>query len=219
MIGHVLKQEIDEYAERLRNSNALLQMAKSGLIQRRTALTFLWNIRYVLREAPYQLQLARQVASERGQTELAAFYREKISEECGHDRWAEDDLLTLDPEVDIANSAAPLGPLTELTAFLKTATEQEPAQFLVYLLFAEYFTVKLGPEWVTLLETQCAIPASAMTSIARHAELDKDHVEADVEIIERLLPASAGVSELQATLRYSMDCWERFYDELAKLPN
>ncbi|HEY6559485.1 MAG TPA: hypothetical protein VI072_19515 [Polyangiaceae bacterium] len=219
MIAEQLKVEIEGYAERLRSSSRLLCKARNGELAPRVVQTFLWNIRYVLGETPRNLELAQRVAVARGQAELSAFYGEKIGEESGHDRWAEHDLLSLNPELDLASALAPLDPLAELMTFLRATIRREPSEFLVYMLFVEYLTVLLGPEWLAALEARCGIPSSSMTSIGRHVELDKHHVEDDLATIRALLPADADPGALISTLRRFMSYWERFYDQLAELPN
>ncbi|HMJ16622.1 MAG TPA: hypothetical protein VK524_34645 [Polyangiaceae bacterium] len=219
MIGQQLKVEIEEYAERLRGSSNLLRRARQGTLGRPAVLAFLWNIRYVLRETPSYLALARGVAEERGQRELAAFYEQKIADESGHDRWADQDLVSLDPKLDLVRSTPPMEPLSELMVFLRSTIRREPADLLVYMLFAEYLTVLLGPDWIAALESHCGIPASSMTSIGKHVELDKDHVQDDLATLRALLPRDADVVRLQETLRCFMAYWERFYEQLAELPN
>lgn len=219
MIDNQLKVEIETYAERLRRSSRLLKRARSGELSTQAVQTFLWNIRYVLLQSTPNLELAESVARERGYAELADFYAKKILEEDGHDRWAEQDLLSLNPVLDLRSDVAPLTPLTELMEFLRTTVRREPTHFLVYLLFAEYLTVLLGPEWVTTLAAHCGIPASSMTSIGKHAELDKHHVQDDLLVMSSLLPADVDAADLLAGLRQFMSYWERFYDEVAELPN
>jgi hypothetical protein len=219
MIDNLLKLEIETYAERLRRTSRLLERARRGELSSRAVQTFLWNIRYVLAQSFANLKLAESVARERGFEELAEFYKQKLAEEQGHDRWAEQDLLSLDPALDFGREVTPLEPLTELMAFLRASVRREPRQFLVYLLFAEYVTVLLGPEWVAALAANCGVPASSMTSIARHAELDKHHVQDDLQVMRTLLPVDVEAGELFAELRHVMGFWERFYDDVAELPN
>lgn len=221
MIAERLKVEIETYAERLRRSSPLLRKAKSGELSPQAVQTFLWNIRYVLGETPHNLRLASSVAQARGQLELSRFYADKIGEEAGHDRWAEQDLLSLNPELDLdfGRTLAPLDPLAELMTFLRSAIQREPSDFLVYMLFVEYLTVLLGPEWLAALEAGCGIPAASMTSIGHHVELDQHHVLDDLESIRALLPCDADSAGLLETLRRFMSYWERFYDQLAELPN
>jgi hypothetical protein len=219
MIDSVLRLEIESYAERLRGSSGLLKKARSGELSLAVVRTFLWNIRYVLAQTPRNLRLAQQAANERGYAELAAFYETKLAEESGHDRWAEQDLSRLDPQLDLTQEVAPLAPLCELMAFLRCMIARQPGEFLVYMLFVEYLTVLLGPEWLSTLERHCNVPATAMTSIGRHVELDKHHVEDDLRTIRELLPAETDASGLVHNLHAFMCFWERFYDELAELPN
>lgn len=219
MIDSRLKAEIETYAERLRRSNRLLQRARSGELTSRAVQTFLWNIRYVLTQTPDNLKLAESSARARGYAELADFYRQKLGEEAGHDVWAEQDLLSLDPTLDLTREVTPLAPLSELMAFLRAAVRREPRHFLVYVLFTEYVTVLLGPEWVATLAANCGIPASSMTSIGRHAELDQHHVQDDLQVMRTLLQNDVDEADLFAGLHQFMSYLERFYDEVAELPN
>jgi hypothetical protein len=219
MIETQLKVEIEAYAERLRRSSRLLERARSGTLSSRAVQTFLWNIRYVLTQTPGNLELAESVARERGYEELAEFFHQKLGEEAGHDLWAEQDLLSLDPSLDLTREVKPLAPLTELMAFLRSAVRREPRHFLVYVLFTEYVTVLLGPDWVAALAANCGIPASSMTSIGRHVELDQHHVQDDLRVMQTLLPPDVDAVELLAGLRQFMSYLERFYDEVAELPN
>lgn len=218
MIGSTLVSEIDEYVGRLRQSK-LYEMAAQGRVSHRTVQSYLANLRYVFRETPVYLKLARRVALERGEVELANFFEQKLEEEAGHDRWAEDDLRVLDPCSVVEEVGPPFGPLSELFVFLESAIVRDPYWLLPYLLMAEYVTVAIGPEWVALLETRCSVPASAMTSVSRHVEHDEQHVRDDIRVIDDLLPSDFDLAGMQATLRTSINCWERFYEELAALPN
>jgi hypothetical protein len=219
MIDNELVLEIETYANRVRRTSRLLQKAQSGQLSSRAVQTYLWNIRYVLRHTCPNLQLARSVAMERGYADLAMFYEQKLVEEAGHDRWAEEDLLSLDPTLDFTREVEPLAPLSELMTFLRATVRREPKHYLTYVLFAEYSTVLLGPVWVSALEANCGIPASSMTAVGRHAELDKHHVQDELRSLRTLLGPDADYEDLLGTMRQFMHYWERFYDQLAELPN
>ena len=41
---------------------------------------------------------------------------------------------------------------------------------MAYILFAEYFTVLLGPEWLAAIESGSGVPRSAVSVVAPHVE-------------------------------------------------
>lgn len=216
-IGRALGLEIESYAERLRHSHPLMDLARRGQISRESALIYLRNILYMLRQTPINLRLACDVCAEKGMHNLASFYREKLNEEMGHDSWAEHDILCIDPNADLTSTFTVVSPLLELDTSLKAGIKRDPFGFMAYILFVEYFTVLLGPEWVGLLTQHCGVPA--MTSISRHAELDKDHVEQDMRALDLMHCDEGCFAGLQTMLHTSMTCWERFFDRLASSPS
>ena len=164
---------------------------------------------------PIHLRLARDHARLRRQERLAAYFEHKLGEEEGHDAWAARDIARISERSDARGAAAPVPTMRELIVFLQETIEKEPMRYLAYILFAEYFTVVMGPEWVRALEQHCGIPTGAMTVITNHAELDKAHVAEGVAEIDALVGESDRPA-LMATLSESMTHFERFLDELAR---
>jgi hypothetical protein len=220
VIADRLRNEIDGYIQdRWRGSNRLFDKARRGELRRDTVISYLWNILYALRQTPGNLELAKRVAAERGENELASYFEQKLNEEIGHCRWAEADLRSLDPNLDPTHASEPLEPISELFQFLTRAIEENPAQYLAYMLFVEYFTTAVGPQWLALLDSGCGIPGSSMTAIGHHVELDKDHVEDDLEVIRKLVRDDPDAVALEATLRASIAYWDRFFEHLADCSN
>jgi pyrroloquinoline quinone (PQQ) biosynthesis protein C len=219
MISAVLKNDIEAFASRLRTSNRLLEQARKGMVTPYAVGAYLSNLMYLIREALEILSLAQGRASAIGHTELAAFYLRKMKEEKGHDQWAQNDIVSLNTLFG-AQAVADRSPaILEMLSYLRKATEEDPVQYLAYLLFTEYVTVLIGPEWLRLLEEQCGVPASMMTVVSNHVELDKDHVEACLTEIDELVTDETFHGGLQRTLRESMQYFDAFCAEISRTIN
>jgi pyrroloquinoline quinone (PQQ) biosynthesis protein C len=219
MISVTLKNEIDNFASRLRASNRLLAQARRGEVTPEAVGSYLANLMFLIREALEILAMAQERAHQNGHQELAAFYRKKMKEEKGHDKWAQNDIAKLKmlfgTDVPAKRSTAILGMLD----YLRRATDEDPVQYLAYLLFTEYVTVLMGPEWLQLLEERCGVPTSAMTVISNHVELDKDHVEACLKEIDELVTDEAHHAGLSRTLGESMRFFDEFCGEISAVIN
>ena len=219
MISISLKNEIDDFASRLRTTNRLLAQARRGEVTPEAVGSYLSNLMFLIREALDILAVAHERAGQIGHEALAAFYRTKMREEHGHDRWAQNDIAKLKSlfgtDVPATRSSAILGMLQ----YLRRATEEDPVQYLAYLFFAEYVTVLMGPEWLQLLEERCGVPTSAMTVVSNHVELDKDHVEACLHEIDELVTDEAYHAGLRRTLGESMRFFDEFCGEISSTIN
>lgn len=214
MIGNALRVEIERFAvDRIRKSG-LFRMAEDGRVGRACIRAYLENIHYLISHTPQCLQLAVDRSREKGLPEVARFFERKLAEETGHDVWAERDIAS------VSDSGAVRVPqvtdaMRDLVSFILATIEREPVLYLSYVLFAEYFTVVIGPEWVRLLDERCGIPRGSMTVIANHIELDVDHVEHALDEIDDLVGDPALLPAMREVLRESMARFEQFCVELA----
>jgi hypothetical protein len=213
MIAQRLKTDIEIYAEEMRHS-ALFQSAQKGRVPPSTVVAYLTGLLHLIRQTPILLEQARARAMALGHPTLAAYFENKTREESGHDRWAENDVAALS---DSSQIQPPLSSIVELITYLRTAIDEEPARYLAYILFAEYFTVLIGPEWLAALENRCGVPTSSMTVVAHHIELDKAHVATGLLEIDALVPDLRLSPRLRETLHESMAYFSRFCNELAVL--
>jgi hypothetical protein len=91
--------------------------------------------------------------------------------------------------------------------------ERDPFYYLAYAFFAEYFMITTGPEWLCALAEGCGIHESLVTAIAKHVELDKDHVDEGCAEIDALAGLEREES-LRRALRGMMRRLGSFSDEL-----
>jgi hypothetical protein len=215
MISTTLKRDIEAYADELRASSPLLAKAKAGELPPSSVATYFASIHYLLTQTPIHLELARARALELGAVDLARFYEEKREEELGHDAWAASDLEHLRATFgESVQGSTPAEAMLTLVAHTRETIAADPFSYLAYILFAEYFTVVLGPEWLSALQANCGVPAEAMTSVAKHIELDQEHVLDGCREIEALAGDDAHHSSLRSMLRATMNRFSSFCAEL-----
>jgi hypothetical protein len=219
MISAALKVEIEKFAAGLHESNRLLAQARQGEVTPRAVGAYLSNMEFLICEALKVLGRAQERANDMGHHELAAYYGRKIKEEKGHDGWARNDMANLnqlfgtEPREELSPS------IRGMLSYLREATDKDPVQYLSYLLFTEYLTVLIGPEWVRLLEERCGVPQSTMTVVSNHVELDKDHVEECLREIDELVTDERFHGGLKRTLGESMRFFDEFCGEISRTIN
>lgn len=221
MIANALRVEIEQYAARIKTSNPLFRSAENGTMTPERIGRYLASVHFLVSHTPIHLGRARDGARARGDTPLAEHYRHKIGEEQGHDLWAERDLRRVSemaPSVPTGVASTPdvARSMRRLAAWLPSVIDEEPSLYLAYILFAEYLTVLMGPEWLRLLEERCGIPRTSMTVIGNHAELDREHCEEAFEHIDRLVADPRRLPRMREVLRQSIVMFERFCAEIVE---
>jgi pyrroloquinoline quinone (PQQ) biosynthesis protein C len=215
VISEQLQKDIDAYVVAFRRS-PLLERARAGEVTPAIVGRYLASIHYLLTQTPVHLSLAERIAIERGDGRLSAFFAHKRSEEESHHEWAESDKAELSQLFAEAAGHQPARAMYALVENTRDAIEREPALYLAHILFAEYFTVVVGPEWIDALGEKCGIPVSALSSIAQHVELDKHHVVEGVREIDELLVDDALHGPVRDMLHETMRRYSAFCDELCE---
>ncbi|MBX3208708.1 MAG: hypothetical protein KF764_26985 [Labilithrix sp.] len=216
MIADALRADIETFAKTKCRQNLLFQMAEAGNVDTVCVRAYLTNLHHLLRYTPICLGRARKRALARGDAKLAEHFAHKLAEEAGHLRWAEEDLTSLPDVASVEAAPGVLRSMERQTAFLLETIDEDPALYLSYILFAEHFTVVLGPEWLRLLDERCGIPRASMTVIDKHIELDQDHVEEALNCIDDLVGEPRLLPRMREVLRDSMDNFYAFCTELAE---
>jgi hypothetical protein len=216
MISSTLKNDIDHYVEELRATSSLLARAKAGTLPAAAIGKYFSSIHYLLTQTPIHLELAEKRARELGAHDLARYFATKRIEEDDHHKWAESDLEQLGEifGAEVRHSC-PATAMVELVKQTRAAISEDPYAFLAYILFAEYFTVAIGPEWLSALQTRCGVPAAAMTSVSNHVELDKHHVIDGCREIDSIVTDEGRGSSLRALLSATIVRFSSFCEELA----
>lgn len=212
-IADLLLAEISGFAQRLQRGHPLMQAALEGRVSPGTVARYLAGVRCLFEHTPMHLETAASVAGQCDLPELVAHFRHKQREEDGHSAWAESDLVELERVFGVTAVGVP-NSMLRWVAFTGEIVRTQPCHYLVYMLFAEHITVQAGTAWVKALADHCSIPLSALSSIAKHVELDQFHAAEGRDQINRLLGHVADPGPFVDTLRRSMYHFEAFFDEL-----
>jgi len=212
-IADLLLAEISGFAERLQREHPLMQAALQGRVAPVTVARYLAGVRCLLEHTPIHLGTAASVALQQGLPELVEYFEHKLREEEGHARWAESDLAELDRAFGVTASDVPSSMLS-MVAYLGEVVRYQPRHYPGYILLAEHLTVRAGGVWVKALGDHCGIPLSALSSIAKHVELDQFHVAEGRDEINHLLHDIEDPEPLLETLQCAMSHFEAFCDEL-----
>jgi hypothetical protein len=214
VIADALRTDIERFARRIEDENALFVGAAEGRITPSILASHLVNVRHLIRHTPVHLERARDRAVEAGEGALAEHFAEKLAEEQGHDRWADADLTRLRSRFGGEEpTGGPTPSLLGLLHHIEETIDRDPALYLAYILFAEYHVVLMGPRWLRLLEERCGIPASMLSVIGNHAELDQEHTAEGFEAIDALVPDPRMLAPMRETLRRSMELFQKFCAE------
>jgi pyrroloquinoline quinone (PQQ) biosynthesis protein C len=214
MISDKLLEEIDAYVAYQRQESRLLNMARGGALSADAVGRYLANIHYLISQTPAHLRRGEELALSLGRPQLADYFARKLEEETGHERWAEADMDAVGKLAGRAVMRRPTEAMRALVRNVERAIEQEPLLYLAYALFAEYQTVRLGPEWVAALEQRCGVPSTALTVATHHIDLDRDHVKEGCIEIDELAADERCHPAMIAMVRKSMQYFTSFCDDL-----
>ncbi len=214
MIGDALRVELERYAATLEQQNPLYLAARRGAFTPGVASRYLVNVRHLIRHTSPHLQRARARALAKGDRALADHFSHKLSEEYGHDLWAECDLQELGSRFGTSDSAGVVPALDELLRFLEQTIDRDPALYLAYILFTEYVIAARGSEWLAVVQDVCGVPTESMSVIANHAELDREHTHEGFETIDALVTNPTMLAPMRAVLLASRDLFHRFCEEI-----
>ena len=205
MLANKMKQITEKHAEEAIQTSPLFVNARNGMHSQRNIENLLRNLRYMFSNSVVHMGRAHDLAMNAGDVELADYYAESASEEDGHDQWAVDDLNELKAEV--GDSSLVSLNIKKLMEFVNTVVETDPVYYLSYKVFAEYFAVLTIPVFINDVERHCGISRTALSSLDKHGEADKEHALEGFEIIDRL---AEGKVDEKAFLRIEETAFEFF---------
>lgn len=209
MIAEALRIEVERHARRCIAHHPMLQRAAAGQVGPDTVGRYLASLRYMLAITQDHLRRARDLASARGLAALAEHLDQKIVEERGHDRWASQDLVVLSATGGRPQSSDPVPAIVELARFIEATIEEDPRDYLAYVLWAEYFTVLVGGVFIERLVTRCGIDPAALSCLARHVELDQEHTDDGLDFIDRFVDEPARLNRLRDVLAQVVTIFDR----------
>lgn len=215
MIATALREDIETYARKCRQTNPMFCMAADGTLSKATVTRYITNLHYLIEHTPKHLARAQERAHALGNPLLAAHFAHKFAEEMGHDVWAERDVVSLTRMIGTADTRV-TGAIHRLVELIERTIDEDPALYLSYIAFSEYLIVMLGPEWLDLLEQRCGIPKTSMTVIGNHAELDREHAEEAFDRIDDLVGDPRKLRPMREVLAETLALFDQHCIELAE---
>lgn len=210
-IASTLRLKIEAMAAEVRRTTPLRGLAAGGGLTAHAVACYLESLRLLFKESQRSLVLAADRAEQRGHARLAAVFRDKTQEEQGHDAWASSDLAQL-PAAATAG-IAPVPATFGLIALQRELIADDPLCFMVYALWAEYFTVLLGDEWLSALAAN-GYARDQVSAIARHVDADRDHAAAGFEIMDRVWSGQPDELTLLRSIERAVDLFGQFCAEI-----
>lgn len=214
MIADALRCDVESYAARMPYDNPLYYRAERGELTPRHLARYLASVHYLVTHTPIHLLRARAEAKARGDVPLSEHFAHKLGEEVGHDVWAERDFERMRAASAHAATLEPCPAMRRMVDFIAQVIDDEPRYYLAYILFSEYLIVLLGPTWLHLLEERCGIARTSMTVVANHAELDREHTEESLDVIDELVSDPHDITPMRRVMQRSIECFDRFCVEV-----
>jgi hypothetical protein len=206
-----LQTSIEAWADDLRQRSQISSFAKSGRLTPRAVALYLESLRYLLRNSQLNLLLAADTSKQLGCMELSAYFDRKASEERGHEHWAIDDLKRLPDAATVGVRPSPA--IVSLVELQRKLIAEHPVCFVAYALWAEYFTVLLGDEWLEALAS-CGFERTQITAITKHLEADREHAAHGFGEIDRLWDGQPDRTVIVAAVERAGRIFEEFCDEI-----
>lgn len=212
-VANLLKESIEEYADALPLMSALQEIARRGELSPRAFAQYLESLRHLFLESQRSLALAAERADLLGDAPLAEYLRRKAAEERGHDAWASADLALLPAAASF--EIAPARSIGRLVALQRELIALHPVCFVAYALWAEYFTVLLGEDWLTALEAN-GYGRGQVSAVAKHVDADREHAAHGFYELDRLWHGQPDQATLLRGVERAGDLFRAFCDEICR---
>lgn len=210
-IGTEVQETIERLTAQLRERSPMLSIASAGRFSPRALALYLESLRYLFQQSQRNLQLASEVTQLNGDPRLAVHFAQKAAEERGHDAWAATDLSQLPAAA--THVLEPLQSVVRLAELQRSLLSRHPLLFFVYALWAEYFTVLVGDEWIEALRHSGYRP-DQLSAIRNHTIADREHAREGFEVLTALWNGEPSRDELCAAIAEAATTFERFCDEV-----
>jgi len=186
-------------------------MARSGRFPPRALAFYLESLRYLFGQSELNVERAIATLRQRGDAHHAQYFEEKIVEERGHAAWAQDDLRQL-PDA-ATRDVRPAQAVVRLIELQRSFVAQHPLYFVVYILWAEYFTALVGDEWIEALACS-GYGQQQLSAVVQHVAADRGHAPEGFAALERLWRGEPSIAELCAAVERAAREFEAFCDEV-----
>ena len=215
MIADALKHEVEAHVQRTLESNPMLALARQGAVAPAVLGRYLASLRYIISKTPECLTRAEHNARAAGQHQLAEYFRKKLAEEDGHDRWAEQDIHVFRSTFGV-DPDDPVSAMRELYRFVVRMIDRDTTLYVAYILWVEYFTVLAAPELISALVKRCGVPPEALSCISKHVTLDIEHTDQNLEDVDEMIQDPSQLPPMRTAMRGAMQWFDRACEEMVQ---
>lgn len=206
-----LKTSIERWTSELHDRTELGTLSKQGKLSARSVALYLESLRHLFRNSQRNLEVAAAAARALDDAELSAYFARKAAEEKGHEIWAIDDLARFPQSVVAGLQPSPA--ILLLVDLQQTLIEEHPMLFVAYALWAEYFTVLVGDEWLDGLAAS-GFDRERISAIAKHLAADREHAARGFTEVDRLWRGQPAPEAIFAVVDRAGCIFERFCAEI-----
>ncbi|MCM0606140.1 MAG: hypothetical protein KA715_08625 [Xanthomonadaceae bacterium] len=205
----LLITKIDSKMVEILKTNRLFSELKRRPPTPKELSQYLINCHYLITYTQPNLRSALIASVKAYNRELSDYFLDKIFEEIGHEKWAEDDVLQNNLQSH-SNMNSPTASLKKLTEYLTKISTDYPLQYSAYVLVAEYSMAHYGQRVLELFRAT-SNENNKMTVVSKHVELDAEHSDCDEKkLIEILNKTTLEQFQLLIeTVSYSLDLLDK----------
>lgn len=190
-------------------SGSLQSDQQSPALQR-----YLLGAKFLILQTKPNLLLAARESQRRNLGDLSNYFIEKISEEEGHEQWAEEDLLYLKKRTQLPDFEYTSDALEQMMAIVRDAITEEPRLYLAYIYLAEAITVQVGSVWIPEGTRAGHFRSDEVSVIAKHVVLDQDHVRENLQAMGYWLKEEGLTGPAQRFVEQCLSLYWRFITSL-----
>lgn len=209
-VSDFLKETLNQGVRHIEQTN-FFNAVKEGELTYQQLRYFLHNLAYCCQYTPLCMDAAVKNTND---PHLLAFFKEKKVEEDGHDEWVFDDLNALGASERSVDQRYVDGQIKALMTYLLNLIANRPADYLIYVLIAEYVFPAYGKTLVGYFDSYAQTQVPSLTSILKHITLDAEHVLEDFSIIDSFF-SEKDLPRLKKIINEVMQFIYKFYDGFA----
>jgi hypothetical protein len=210
-VSFELRVTIERLAEQLRRTSPMAHIARAGRFTPAALALYLESLRHLFVASQRNLGRANTLAQVLGDARLAEYFARKLAEERGHEVWASADLSQL--PASSTERVEPARAILRLTDLQETLLARHPLYFVAYALWAEYFTVLVGDEWIEALG-HSGYREKQLSAVVNHVHADREHARASFAQLDELWRGEPSLEQLCAAVEEAAHEFENFCNEL-----
>ncbi len=183
-LGNELKTFIEKYAETIKDNSSLFEKAKDGTLEREQIGLYLFNLYFILSQAPARTHNAMKIAQKKEFNDVALFLKDLIEYEKGYEDWAVNDLESFGFDEILIDQFYIVPAIKEIAGFMHELAQRRPHSYIACHFYSAYIALLIGPEWLNMLQLNCGISMSEISIMTKYQLFDNEYNFNDFTKIE-----------------------------------